>query len=597
MLRPISLIMLLLALLAGSAHAADGDVSWSTQFGGSRSEGGAGVAVGPDGDIYVVGMFNSSDDVDPGPGTTVLVSKGDNDVYVARFHPEGTLAWARGFGGKNYDSGKNVAVDGQGNVFVIGCFKGTIDLDPGDEVVEARATNYGIFLSKFDGDGNLLWGHSIDGGFNDQALDLALDQEGSVLVTGVYSARIDVSSSRAGVDFDPGPGIYRLIPDYGGNAFIWKVDTNGNFVWARSLGGNGEATGNGIVVDASGDILVSGTFSGVNSDFDPGPGEYNFWADGISDAFVCKLTGEGNLVWAVQIGGPNTDQGNGIATDTAGNVYAVGRFEATADFDPGASIAPLTSAGDTDGFLLKLDRDGRYTWAKAMQGSFSEDGIDVAVNCAGEAIVGGQFSGPLTLSGEPSDLPILPDGNMDVFVLGLNGDGTMRWGRGMGGSGHDYLGGLCLADNGFLYVAGTFSDWLNFTPATTAPAPIRAVGGVSNAFLVEIVAQEGAGDVEGTVDGETTHSADRDANGVIDIDELLRVLQLFSFRHYHCDALGEDGFAQGTGETCCAPHDSDFAPKNYQISLNEVLRIIQIYNALGYFRCDEGEDGFCPGMA
>ena len=591
MLRGLGTIALLLAQLGGSASAADGDVSWSTQFGGSGSDRGAGIAAGPDGSLYVVGSFNGSDDVDPGPGTTVLVSEGNYDVYLAKFHPGGTLAWALSFGGTNYDSGNGVAVDGHGNVFVTGDFKGTIDLDPGDEVVEARATGYGIFLSKFDRDGNLLWAHSIDGGFNDLALDLALDHQGSVLVTGIYSDRIDVSSNRAGVDFDPGPGIYRMMPDYGGNVFIWKVDADGDFVWARSLGGNGEAKGKGIVVDASGDVLVSGTFSGVNSDFDPGPGEYNFWADGISDAFVCKLSGEGNLIWAVQLGGPNTDQGNGIATDTAGNVYAVGRFEATADLDPGMSVAPLTSAGATDGFLVKLDHDGRYMWARALQGSASEEGTEVTVNCAGEAIVGGGFSGPLTLSGEPSDLPILPQGSAGAFIMGLSSDGTARWGRGIRGG----LGGLSLADDGSLYAAGSFSDWLTFTPPTSAPDPIRAVNGVSNAFLVEIVAKDGGGDGEGTVDGETTHSADQDENGVIDIDELLRVLQLFSFRYYHCDDLGEDGFAGGTGETCCTPHDSDFAPKNYQISINEVLRIIQLYNALGYFLCEAGEDGFCPG--
>jgi len=88
--------------------------------------------------------------------------------------------------------------------------------------------------------------------------------------------------------------------------------------------------------------------------------------------------------------------------------------------------------------------------------------------------------------------------------------------------------------------------------------------------------------------------ADINADGAIDLQELLRAIQLYNAGGYQCDAGGEDGFGLGPGDTACAPHTSDFAPMDWQIDISELLRVIQFFNSPGYGRCPTGEDGYCP---
>jgi hypothetical protein len=120
---------------------------------------------------------------------------------------------------------------------------------------------------------------------------------------------------------------------------------------------------------------------------------------------------------------------------------------------------------------------------------------------------------------------------------------------------------------------------------------------------------EGEGQFEGIIEGEgegqfdSVHSGDQNGDGVINLTELLRVIQFFNIRGFHCvtpPAASEDGYLPGTGgDQSCAPHASDYSPQNWQINLTELLRLIQFFNIRGYHAClDQGtEDGYCPGLA
>ncbi|MBI1318301.1 MAG: hypothetical protein GC168_05020 [Candidatus Hydrogenedens sp.] len=112
------------------------------------------------------------------------------------------------------------------------------------------------------------------------------------------------------------------------------------------------------------------------------------------------------------------------------------------------------------------------------------------------------------------------------------------------------------------------------------------------------IVNEGEGATEGAAEGEDhvhPHCSDYDHNWRVDLSELLRVVQLFNVGNIHCDASQPDGFAPGTGDEQCTPHDLDYAPQNWRMDLAEVLRIVQFYNATGYRECKSSEDGYCPG--
>ena len=125
------------------------------------------------------------------------------------------------------------------------------------------------------------------------------------------------------------------------------------FGLAKQLGGTGSDFGNSITLDSSGNVYTTGTFAGT-VDFDPGIGTSNLASAGSGDIFISKLDASGSFVWAKQLGGTGFDVGNSITLDSSGNVYTTGYFLGTADFDPGAGTANLTSAGSGDIFISKL---------------------------------------------------------------------------------------------------------------------------------------------------------------------------------------------------------------------------------------------------
>lgn len=124
----------------------------------------------------------------------------------------------------------------------------------------------------------------------------------------------------------------------------------------------------------------------------------------------------------------------------------------------------------------------------------------------------------------------------------------------------------------------------------------------------DLLPSEGEGASEGTEEGTSeegeapgtsgSHTADRNRNGKIELSELLRLIQHYNAGEFHCDAASEDGYALGTGNRDCTPHNSDYAPQDWRINLSEMLRAIQLFTSGAYHDCpNASEDGYCPGQA
>ena len=171
-----------------------------------------------------------------------------------------------------------------------------------------------------------------------------MDHQGNVYTTGYFEGS---------VDFDPGIGTNLLTSAGLIDIFVLKLDTSGNFQWAKSMGGNSNDAGCSIALDGSGNVYTTGYFL-ATADFDPGPGTTNITSAGLTDIFISKLDAAGNFIWVKGIGGTYTDRAQSIAVDNLDNIYTTGFFCETADFDPGEGTSTLTSAGLDDIFVLKL---------------------------------------------------------------------------------------------------------------------------------------------------------------------------------------------------------------------------------------------------
>ena len=176
-----------------------------------------------------------------------------------------------------------------------------------------------------------------------------------------------------------------------------------NFEWARNMGGGGVEYGNAIATDAAGNVYVAGYFTGTG-DFNPGTGTLNMTAAGAEDIFVTKLSPSGQLIWARQMGGTESDQCFGVAVDAMGNVYTTGYFKGTADFDPGTASFTLSafSSMGPDVFVSKLDSSGNFKWARQLGGVAWDQATGIQTDAWGNVYTTGYFQSP------PISIRVLP---------------------------------------------------------------------------------------------------------------------------------------------------------------------------------------------
>ena len=387
---------------------AAGSLVWAKRFGSNGKDAITDMALTPAGNIVVAGRFRYSIDFDA-DGVMDLVahfSSSTGGSFVAKFDSSGNNLWAHqtsataGFA--------KVAVDGTGNIFVsVDIASSSFDYDPGPGVVNvsynsplaaARETT----LTKFDSSGNFVWVKGVGGcDCSWRNADVSVDGAGNIYLAGSFNHEHD---------FDPGPGTAILTPsspeDYSNtdvSAFIVKLDSSGNYVWAKQHGGRpaGDAyTNSFLTVDNSGNVYTTGTYLSHEDnsvDFDPGPGTFNLPStggySGDRSIYVLKLDTSGNFVWAKSVAsGPiettsgvefGLNHGSSIAFDGSGNVYTYGRcfgpvyFDTTSllcntneNFDPSAPYPPSGQSGANRykyaPFLWKLDSAGNHVWTKTF---------------------------------------------------------------------------------------------------------------------------------------------------------------------------------------------------------------------------------------
>lgn len=333
------------------------NLAWVKGLGGVGTERGNCVGVDNSGNVITGVYFTSKIDFDPGPATYSFTTQGGVDMGISKLDNSGNFVWARVIGSASTEYIYDLVVDQTGNIYATGFFTGTVDFDPGAGVATmspAPGADRNAFVLKLDKDGNYLWAKII-GDYLAEGSSLVLDASDNCYVTGVYSGN---------PDFDPGAGTQLLNPSSVSyqNVFILKLNSSGDFVWAKSIdnrGSDGPVRANGIVVDHSGNtIYLTGSLQG-DADFDTGPGVLLLSSDntgvlGNADIFLCRLDGVGNTLWAKNIGtDAANDEGLAIALDAVGNAYITGNFSQSVVFDQATSLT-LTSAVFLIVLLLSL---------------------------------------------------------------------------------------------------------------------------------------------------------------------------------------------------------------------------------------------------
>ena len=440
-------------------HAQNVHFDWAKDFGGAGSISiGSSIATDAAGNVYTTGSFAGTIDFDPGPGTFFLTSTNTTygDIFVSKLDPSGNFVWAKQM--KAVDGGGiglSIAVDVSNNIYVFGSFVGTVDFDPGPGVY--LLTNpESSFILKLDATGNFLWAEQFNPGTQDERdHSMKVDQAGNVYMTGAFKGIID---------FDPGPGISNMVSGAGGlarDAFVLKLNTNGNFVWSKQFGGSivtGAGEGISLALDAAGNIYTTGYYTGT-FDFDPGPAVFNL-TSGAQNMYISKLDPSGNFIWAVQVNAT----AEGIVVDNAGNVYTTGLFSNTTDFDPGAGVYNQTASGNKDLFLLKLDQNGNFIWAEDLGGTGEASGYSLALDVAGNVYMTGTFKGTIVFNPGSCLGTLTSTGSGDIFVTEIKTDGTIVWVKQFAGAGYNAGSSIAVDIFGGICTTGFFAGTVDFDP-------------------------------------------------------------------------------------------------------------------------------------
>ncbi|MDZ4286406.1 MAG: SBBP repeat-containing protein [Prosthecobacter sp.] len=342
-----------------------GHFLWAHQLGGKLVDRGYGVATDPAGNAYVTGHYQSVDAVADG---RTLPNAGDYDIFVAKYDPEGKLLWVQTAGGKGYDYGHGIAVDGNGDVVVTGAIASAAKFGE----VTAGGDGRPIFCAKYSSDGTLKWVKTTSGKASGSGHGIAVDGSNHIYIGGSVS----------------GEGMFGKQPvsAKGQAAIVAKLSPEGEALWVTTTIGGGAHE---IAADAEGRVWLAGMFKGSMT---LGKATYSSTGDKDNDGFLAHFDTHGALQWSRVIQGPAVDYCLGVATDGEGTSFVCGEFTETAAF-AGQS---LTSRGATDIQIGALDEMGKLLWLTQVGGTKGDNAYTMAYHPDGHLAIGGACVAPAT---------------------------------------------------------------------------------------------------------------------------------------------------------------------------------------------------------
>lgn len=410
--KPVSANRRLSSELAGqSAAGAAATKTWTTFFGGSGNETGTSIALDSKGNELVGG------DSDKTWGTPLRPYTSGEDGFVAKLNPNGGLRWNTFLGTNGYDEINGIAVDADGNAYVVGASNATwgAPMNPYDAAGDA-------FVAKVDSGGALQWNTFLGGSAGDTGIAVAVDANGGLYVVGAsgaswgapvrpYSSKLDVFAAKL-------------------NAATGKLK------WNTFLGGSGQEYGRGLEVDHGGILYVVGESNDT-------------WGSPVraysaeEDAFAAKVSRKGVLKWNTFLGGSGDDWGYGVALDTTGNIFVAGTSTATW----GSPTLPFS--GDHDAQIAKLNSRGVLQANTFLGSSITNAGSGIATSPTGNVYVIGQSAATWGTPKRPFTAP------NDAYAAKLNNSlRNLKWNTFLGGTGDDNGRGLAVDSNANVFVTG-----------------------------------------------------------------------------------------------------------------------------------------------
>jgi len=441
-----ALVALMVSPAADTMAAAPTHI-WSQRFGDAASQSARAVAIDTFSNIVMTGEFSGTINFGDGP----LTSAGGNDVFLTKLGPGGGVQLSRRFGDASSQRAADVAVDFGGGACLTGYFSGSVDFGGG---ALASAGSNDVFVARFDPSLVHLWSKRFGDGNGQYASGVAIDDASNLYVGGYFAGSIDFGGSvllAAGFD----------------DVFLVKFNSNGGHLWSKQFGNSSAQEALDVAVDPSGNVFIVGQFLGsINF------GGANLTSLGV-DVFVAKFNPAGSHLWSKSFGSTLAQSAQAVATDGLGNVYLTGTFKNAIDFGGGV----LTSAGEDDVFLAKLDAAGAHLWSKRFGNvAAGQAAKSVTVDPTERVTIGGYFRGSVDFGAGALTSAGLEDG----FVAQFTPAGVSEWSTRYGDAAAQFVEAVAADPFGDRLLAGNFVGAVDFGGGSLSSA------GDDDAFLTRL---------------------------------------------------------------------------------------------------------------
>lgn len=358
------------------------------------------------------------------------------------------------------------ALDGDGNIIVVGQLRGAIDFDP-DAAFAIETSGLSSreipYVAKYSPDGTLIWVNSFPASGNSRFRDVALDESGNIYASGTFLRVLKL---------DPDDPSFEIVSteENESDAFVASYTTDGAFRWGFGLEGPGSESGSSIGY-SNGQVITSGAFS-QTLDLDPTAGVTQVSTPGGQaggqQMFVAAYNAaDGALNYGFSIEGTlDFDLPLDITTDDSDNYYITGRFRGTKDFDPGAGITSLSSSGNDDVFVSSYTSTGDFRWVFNVGVSGADEGRNIVWRDGNLYLLGLFTFNPDFDPGAGSTVSF-SNGFQDIFFARYDDAGNFINVLTYGTSGSDDCGGIAADDNDNLYLGGRIAGTIDLNPNGT----------------------------------------------------------------------------------------------------------------------------------
>ncbi len=451
-------------------YDSNGTLIFGKNIGGPSDDSGIRIKISKQNNIFITGYFYGTVDFDPDAGVTNIKSYGlTNDIFFAKYTPEGMLEFAKVIGGSSNESPSGFAVDSSENIYISGSFnKFFFDFDPGPgEYILTSKGNSDFFLAKYSVNGDFILVKTMNGAGNATGIDIITTDDGNLFLHGVLTGT---------VDFDPGDDTLNLVSAGAYDIFLAKFSNVGDLNYAFRIGGIEDDFSRCLTVNQQNVIYITGYFTNA-VDFDPGMGSaIKTVTPPIQNGFIASYSNLGIFQQVFTLGNYNalpaqlSDTGRAIVTDESGNIYITGQFRGDISFGDEHPETLQTSKGGSDIFIAKLEGDGNPIWIKSIGGLRDDAGLGIKLDSAGNVMLFGTFRGEVDFDPGPSVVNIISSGgindvNSDIFFARYTNSGSFINVQKIGNDSLEIFQSASIDKDENIYLTGSFKGIVDFDPS------------------------------------------------------------------------------------------------------------------------------------